>query len=72
VDLAGVDLLPDGAGGYVVLEVNGAVDFTQEYAFDGEDVFDRAIAALLPSSRYARAADEEEETALALAAGTRA
>jgi ribosomal protein S6--L-glutamate ligase len=69
VDLAGVDLLPDGDGGYVVLELNGAVDFTQEYALDGADVFDRALAALLPSSRYARIADEEEETSLAVAAG---
>jgi ribosomal protein S6--L-glutamate ligase len=72
VDLAGVDLLPDGAGGYVVLELNGAVDFTQEYALDGEDVFDRALAALLPSSRYARTANEEEEAPLAVAAGARA
>jgi hypothetical protein len=53
----------------VVLELNGAVDFTQEYALDGADVFDRALAALLPSSRYARIADEEEETSLAVAAG---
>jgi hypothetical protein len=71
VDLAGVDLLPDGNGGYVVLEVNGAVDFTQDYALDGEDVFDRAIAALLSPSRYARAVDEEEEAPLAFCAGTR-
>ena len=71
VDLAGVDLLPDGNGGYVVLEVNGAVDFTQDYALEGEDVFDRAIAALLSSSRYARAVDEEEEAPLAVCAGTR-
>jgi [lysine-biosynthesis-protein LysW]--L-2-aminoadipate ligase len=71
VDLAGVDLLPDGNGGYVVLEVNGAVDFTQDYSLEGEDVFDRAISALLSPSRYARAVDEEEEAPLAFCAGTR-
>jgi RimK family alpha-L-glutamate ligase len=42
----GVDLLPDGRGSYVVLELNGAVDFTQEYALDGENVFERVVAAL--------------------------
>ena len=38
-DLVGVDLLPDGEGGYVVLELNGAADFTQDYSLDGADVF---------------------------------
>jgi glutathione synthase/RimK-type ligase-like ATP-grasp enzyme len=46
-DLVGVDLLPGPSGGYVALEVNGAVDFTPEYALDGSDVFEDAAAALL-------------------------
>ena len=41
--LVGVDLLPDGAG-WRVLELNGAVDFTDDYALDGLDVFERAVA----------------------------
>ena len=45
VDLVGVDLLPDGAGGWTVLELNGAVDFTREYLID-RDPFVAAAAAL--------------------------
>jgi RimK family alpha-L-glutamate ligase len=45
-DLVGVDLLPDGDGGWVVLELNGAVDFTSEYALDAESVFERVVGVL--------------------------
>jgi [lysine-biosynthesis-protein LysW]--L-2-aminoadipate ligase len=46
-DLVGVDLLPDGRGGHVVLELNGAADFTEDYSLAGEDVFLSAVAAAL-------------------------
>jgi [lysine-biosynthesis-protein LysW]--L-2-aminoadipate ligase len=49
-DLVGVDLLPTPAGGHVVLELNGAVEFTQEYALEAGDVFERALAAILPAA----------------------
>jgi RimK family alpha-L-glutamate ligase len=43
--LVGVDLLPTPGGGYVVLELNGACDFTAEYSRE-DDVFASAILAL--------------------------
>lgn len=45
-DLVGVDLLPTHSG-YVVSELNGAVDFRPGYALDAEDVFVQAVQALL-------------------------
>ena len=44
-DLIGVDLMPT-ATGYLVLELNGAVDFDQRYALDGYDVYAEAARAL--------------------------
>ena len=38
--LVGVDLLPDGLGGWTVVEINGAVEFNMEYALrPGADPF---------------------------------
>ncbi|MFZ0341059.1 MAG: hypothetical protein WAL31_01830 [Gaiellaceae bacterium] len=45
-DLVGVDLLPAPNGGFIVLELNGAVDFRPVYA-PQRDVFLDAVAALL-------------------------
>jgi RimK family alpha-L-glutamate ligase len=50
-DLVGVDLLPDGNGGWVVLELNGAVDFTLEYSLNGNGVFERVGQMLVRSVR---------------------
>ena len=44
-DLVGVDLLPAGPGRYFVLELNGAVDFTADYA-PRSDAFRDALFAL--------------------------
>ena len=43
--LVGVDLLPADVGTWVVLEVNGAVDFNSSYSID-DDVFEAATSAL--------------------------
>ena len=41
-ELVGVDLVPDTRG-WRVIEINGAVDFADEYALDERDVFCRAV-----------------------------
>jgi len=46
-DLVGVDLLPTRDGNPVVIELNGAVEFTEQYSLDGA-VFERTLAALFP------------------------
>lgn len=43
--LVGVDLLPDGRGGWSILELNGAVEFTDEYSL-GRDVFKASVFEL--------------------------
>jgi RimK family alpha-L-glutamate ligase len=53
-DLVGVDLLPDGTGGWTILELNGAVEFNQAYALSGEDVHEEAIRSLLDRRRDER------------------
>ena len=53
--LVGVDLLPTGGGGWVVAEVNGAVDFTSAYSL-GRDVFDVVREALTPAREPVAAA----------------
>jgi ribosomal protein S6--L-glutamate ligase len=45
-DLMGVDLLPT-RDGWTVLELNGCVDFNEEYSLPGGDVFDDAIEPIL-------------------------
>ena len=52
-DLVGVDLLPAPDGSWVVIELNGAVEFTDEYSLD-RDVF--AAASSAPSQRLRTAA----------------
>jgi len=42
----GVDLLPIDGERYVVLELNGAVDFDERYSLDGLDVYAEAARAL--------------------------
>jgi RimK family alpha-L-glutamate ligase len=46
IDVVGVDLLPDGRGGWVVLELNGAVDLTREYSLARGNVFEEIMRSL--------------------------
>lgn len=45
-DLVGVDLMPTGDDGWVVIELNGAVEFNDEYSLD-RNVFSAVVDALL-------------------------
>jgi RimK family alpha-L-glutamate ligase len=54
-DLVGVDLLPTPDGSFVVLELNGAVEFNDQYTLDGGDVFEQTLAALLLAAEPATA-----------------
>lgn len=47
-DLVGVDLLPGRDGEFVVIEINGAVEFNAAYSLHGADVFRRTLDAVLP------------------------
>jgi tetrahydromethanopterin:alpha-L-glutamate ligase len=49
-DFVGVDLLPLPDGGYVVLELNGAVDFTSDYSLGGRDVFEEVADVVCSSA----------------------
>jgi RimK family alpha-L-glutamate ligase len=63
-DLVGIDLLPTDDG-FVVLELNGAVDFTRAYARDA-DVFRATVRALEDTVADT---DTETEPALGVASG---
>ncbi|MDX6467945.1 MAG: [lysine-biosynthesis-protein LysW]---L-2-aminoadipate ligase [Gaiellaceae bacterium] len=52
-DLVGVDLLPT-EGGFLVSELNGAVDFRTQYALGSGDVFTETVAELLRPARERR------------------
>jgi RimK family alpha-L-glutamate ligase len=54
-DLIGIDLMPTADGGWSVLELNGAVDFNQQYVRQG-DVFAIAVGALLEAAAARQAA----------------
>ncbi len=52
-DLVGVDLLPTPDGGWVVIELNGAVEFTDDYSLD-RDVFAATAEALVAAASEPR------------------
>ena len=58
IDLVGIDLLPVGAGEYVVIELNAAVEFTPEYAYTEDDPYAAVVSALLQASPDVEPEDE--------------
>ncbi len=52
-DLVGVDLLPTSTG-YVISELNGAVDFRAQYALDDGDVYEETVLQLLRTAAERR------------------
>ena len=64
IDLVGIDLLPVGAGEYVVIELNAAVEFTPEYA--EEDPYAAAVSALLEDKPDVEPEDEAATAGLLL------
>jgi len=62
--LVGVDLLPDGRGGWTIVELNGAVEFTRGYAPWG-DVF-AETARLLANEALERLASRDEHASAAV------
>jgi glutathione synthase/RimK-type ligase-like ATP-grasp enzyme len=52
-DLVGIDLMPTSDGGWVVIEMNGAVEFTDAYSLD-RNVFAAAAEALAGAAIAAR------------------
>jgi hypothetical protein len=60
-------VLPDGSGGWTVLELNGAVDFTREYRIDRDPL---VVAAAELARLAAEAALPAAETDPLAAAGS--
>jgi RimK family alpha-L-glutamate ligase len=52
-DLVGIDLMPTRDGGWVVIEMNGAVEFTDAYSLD-RNVFSAAAEALAGAAAVTR------------------
>jgi RimK family alpha-L-glutamate ligase len=63
IDLAGVDLLPVDDDGWVVLELNGAVDFDARYALPGIEPFSAIAESLGVVERERRFKLEETSAA---------
>ena len=59
--LVGVDLLPTPDGGYTILELNGAVDFTHEYR-SGGDIYRETAEELCRFAHESQVADSQESS----------